>query len=802
MSEFELVREKADSLGTPVHLQARELVGHLNHSFLELDLGKAESQPISSIPGIHRSEKLAAENRFGIAENHLGWRLSFQGRDLPDSIGPPRLAPANLKVLPKLLARSGDVLPGTHRHQILWDWRLPASVRVYGLGQRSSSLERRGTSPINWATDEPSGHTRSTDPLYQAHPLLWAKSEGVWWAVLFLHTSYSRFDLAQTTAEVMTWQTLGPTLRLQVHAGFTPAQVLASLKQVLELPSAPPRWALGFHQSRWGYKTRAEVDQLLDEFRSRQLPLDVVHLDIDHMQGYRSFTFDPLRFPEPREMIQNWRERGVRTVCIVDPGLKCEDNLGYGALHSGLQGKHFLSDESGVPVQGFCWPDEAVFPDYSRASCREWWAEQAQFYLNAGVSGLWIDMNEPAVFDKPFWTGGAKQRPLPLNTPCGEDKERKPFVESKNVYGSYMAEATELAWTERDERPWVLTRSGFTGVGHHAWSWMGDNSSWWEHLAMSIPQLASMGLVGSPFCGVDVGGFFGHCTAELYEAWIEAAVLYPFMRSHSAMETREQHPWSFGDRTEAIAKKALNLRYRLLPYLYSAAMEQARDPSAPPLLRPMFFDYHDDPRFDFCEDQVMLGPHLMACPFLERGKTERAVILPRGFWTDFHTGQLHLSVGDGSLETIGPAQVSSKAVIIQRDPGHLPLFIRGGGIIPTLDPQQSLQDTRELHKRPLIFHIAPGYSTQNPREEPSSNLYLDDGESSRFEEGDFFRAEFLGLPGVIRLGAVSGQPSFELPSYQWAKLGRSGWEYSQEQNLANLAQDFEQGILGKFDTEN
>lgn len=712
MNEFELI--EAPPLQGEAELDvACSTVAAGGRPVLELNLGQPgeNTQPeLEDIPGLSPLRE--------VAEGTLAWRdgALYDGENLLlKALSPPQLVQVQLSDLPGLKAREGDHLPEPFTRAIQWDWSLPPEVQLYGLGQRSCGLERRGTSAVNWTTDEPSGHLRGTDPLYQAHPLLWGVTRGRWWAIFFAHTPYSRLDLAQARADRMRWLTLGPSLKLQVHSGRTPQEVLDSLYQTLTPPSAPPLWSLGFHQSRWGYRDAAEIRQLVSDFRNRNLPLDVVHLDIDYMDGYRSFSFDPERFPQPEKLVEDLRSQGVRTVTIIDPGLRFDPGNGYTAVDEALGEDHLIKTVSGSPLVGYCWPDEAVFPDFCQQRTRQWWAEKSRYYLEKGVAGLWIDMNEPAIFDKPFWSGGAKPHPMPLATPAGPPEKSWTHAAFRNIYASGMASATSQAWpAEGEHRPWVLTRSGFTGMGGLAWSWMGDNTSWYEHLALSFPQLASMGLVGSPFVGVDIGGFFGECTGDLYAAWMEASVVYPFMRSHSALGTREQHPWSFGPEVERIARRALNLRYRLLPYIYAASVSQG--PGCPPLLRPLFFDYPEVDKFRCLEDQVMFGPSLMAAPFLRRGVEERMVWLPPGGWIDFHSGQEHS--GDSTI-------------LVQRDPGLTPLFVRAGSVVPTLATE--VQSSQQAGDSPWRLYCAPGG-------EADSVLYRDYGDGFGYAQQAFWRA--------------------------------------------------------------
>lgn len=747
MSEFDLIETAPVEPGAIVSVRSRTMVGAAGIPVLAVTVnaqeGKLPWPTAAEIPGLIPLEPFPEPGPFELTlmgdVSHLTWVYE----PILESWQQPRLYSVDFEGLPGLMHRPGESLPVDFRHALRWDWKLSEGQRLYGLGQRSCALERRGTAPTNWTTDEPTGHLRATDPLYQAHPLLWGVSEKVWWAVFFQHSPYTRFDLGQERHDRMRWTSLGSSLEFQVHAAHSPAELHASLRQVWQPPTAPPLWSFGFHQSRWGYRSGSEVSELVDEFAAKEIPLDVLHLDIDHMEDYRSFTFSKERFPNAKEMLDGFAERGVRTVTIIDPGLRFDPGSGYEACDSGLAGNHFLKSVSGAPVIGYCWPDEALFPDFSRQGAREWWARHAAFYLENGVAGLWIDMNEPAIFDKPFWTGGVKQLPMPLDTPGGEEGRRFNQAALHNLYGSHMSQATHGTWAREGKRPWILTRSGFTGVAHYAWSWMGDNTSWWEHLALSVPQLASMGLVGSPFVGVDVGGFFGHCTAELYSAWIEASVIYPFMRAHSALGTRVAHPWSFGQEVEEVARTAIRFRYRLLPYLYASAMAQAGGDA--PMLRPMFFDYPSDERFALTEDQVMVGPDLMATPFLARGQNERLVKLPEGLWYDLHNGQKHQ--GGGSI-------------VISRRPGLVPLFARAGAVIPMLAEDHQATCTDKLGEQPWQLYVCPG------NDEVVSTVYWDAGDGWAFQDGQFAKL-LLKLEGdkvklENREGSLETLPSLRL----------------------------------------
>lgn len=726
MTEFELIPTDTSVLLDHLDLHWSTQQGTAGVPVLECWLGDpcwVDRPEPSEIPGWRRLEPAAGVHPWEVTEKDKLFR--WDGREL-FHLQPAYREAVQLEELGGFLSRAGDALPASKSHAIELEFRLPAGTNLYGMGQRSGPLERTGLLCHNWTTDNPVGHSRVTDPLYQAHPLLWGVSNSVWWAMLFCHTGYSQFDLGQSQAHTLKIRLLGESVMVQIHAAATPSELLDSLRQTLIDPAPPPLWSLGFHQSRWGYRTSLEIDELIANFRDKDIPLDAVHLDIDHMDGYRSFTFNPTHFPDPGEKFRAWGEQGVRVVTIIDPGLKFDASGGYRPLSEGLQGNHFIRSTSGAPVVGYCWPDEALFPDFARRETREWWARQCAFYLDHGVSGLWIDMNEPAIFDQPFWSGKSKQQPMPLDTPWGEDSKRLDHLTLRNLYGSYMSQATRAAWSEREERPWVLTRSGFSGVGAEAWSWMGDNTSWWEHLTLSLPQLSSMALVNSSFVGVDIGGFFGNADGALYSAWIEASPIYPFMRAHSALGTAVQHPWSYGEEVEEVARRAIKLRYRLLPYLYSAAMEHCR--GGLPLLRPMFFDYPEIEEFRYLEDQVLFGPHMVAAPFVSRGSEQRLVVLPPGHWYDFHSGRSIQSDGTG--------------FVVRRNSGKVPLFVKAGAVIPTFESE--LSSTKQASEAAWELLHFPGIDVL------SSTVYWDSGEGRAFRDGECLELTLVNRDSALQ----------------------------------------------------
>jgi alpha-glucosidase len=628
-------------------------------------------------------------------------------------LGPPSWREVTLADT-TIMARPGDALPpGRSSLQVSARKRMAPGEAYLGLGQRTGSLDRRGRVLSNWNIDEPSlGHTRLHDNFYQAHPVLMAVRPELSWGLFLNVTSYSQFDLGASDLEELRVRALGGELDTYIFAGPTPAEVIEQLTRLTGRPALPPMWALGFHQSRWGYRSDSEMRELVAEFRARGIGLDAIHFDIDYMRDYRDFTWDPERFPDPEGLVTSLGEQGVRVVTIIDPGVRHELGRGYRPAEEGLLTRRFVERDDGSPFSGYCWPDAALFPDFARADVRAWWgALHEESHVDVGVAGVWNDMNEPSIFERPFSEGFSDQAPMPLAIEHGDDHERAPHAEVHNAYGLLMSRATYEGLVElRPEiRPWVLTRSAFTGIQRYAASWMGDNCSWWEHLQLSFPQLGGMGLSGSPFVGVDIGGFAENCGPELFARWIEAAIVYPFMRVHSGVGTARQEPWALGPEVEEIARRMIALRYRLLPYLYTLAHESAQ--TGAPLLRPMPYAYPELAELYSLDDQVILGPNLLFAPITAPGRAHRMVSFPPGAWYDLHSGELVTDARGVSHQ------------VVHAPLGRPALFARG--IIPLGNARQSTAEPiTELEL--AVF----------PTGDDAFTLIEDDGETTAYARGE------------------------------------------------------------------
>lgn len=628
-----------------------------------------------------------------------------------------------------------DVTPGiTWRTGAVAGWkRIEADEHFYGFGERTGFLDKLAERKTNWTTDA-LDFGSLTDEMYQAIPMMMALRPEVGYGIFFNTTHWSQFDLGADQAGVWRMETQGSELDYYIIYGPTPAEILFTYTELTGRMPLPPQWAIGYHQCRWSYESEDVVRQVAHEFRERRIPCDVIHLDIDYMNGYRVFTWSPKRFPHPDKLINQLREDGFKTVTIIDPGVKYEPEADYAVFEQGLAQDYFVRKANGQLFHGYVWPSKAVFPDFLKPEVRNWWGDWHKTLTECGVAGIWNDMNEPALDDRPFGDEGNKIS-FPLDAPQGPTEEAATHAETHNLYGLKMAQSAAEAMERHrpNERSFILTRSGYAGVQRWSSVWMGDNQSLWEHLEMSLPMLCNMGLSGVAFVGCDIGGFAGNATGELFARWMQVGLLYPLMRGHSSMGTARHEPWVFGDRVEAICREYLELRYRLLPYLYSLFWEAAS--TGAPILRPLLYHFPNDPHTYALYDQVLLGPALMAAPVYRPGVEHRAVYLPAGTWYDWWTGDRY----EGPTHILGHAPLE-----------RMPLYVKAGGIIP-LAPVRQFVDERPIDE--LHVKIWPGANAWTH--------YEDDGHSFDYRQGNWatttYRVEAQADQIIVEISDRQGQ---------------------------------------------
>ncbi len=593
---------------------------------------------------------------------------------------------------------------------VRWVRRLtPLGERFYGLGEKAGySLNRRGRTWTFWNSDHPA-YAWDTDPLYVSIPFLVGLRDGRAYGVFMNNTHRQVLDLAHSDSTLYQWAVAAGEVDQFVFAGPTIAQVLERFTALTGRPFLPPRWSLGYHQSRWSYWPDMRVKEVCEAFRARDLPADGIWLDIDYMDGFRSWTWDPVGFPDPSGLVAAVQGLGFQVTAIIDPGLKVDPE--WDVYQSGLEGGHFLGKD-GTPFEGEVWPGPSVFPDFSRPATRAWWASLVPRLTDHGVWGIWLDMNEPASFQKEWgWT-------LPDFVEADGEGRPTTLAEIHNVYALVEAQATRegLLVARPDRRPFLLSRAGFAGIQRYAAVWTGDAASSFEALRMTLPMLLGLGLSGVPFVGSDVGGWTGFASPELFARWMALGSVSPFYRGHVQQGTPDQEPWAFGVEVEDISRILLKQRYRWLPYLYSLAWEASR--TGAPILRPLVFEFQQDPGSWDVADQAMLGPWLMVAPVLSAGARDREIYFPPARFVEWRSGAV----------VNGPAVITD-GVTLQA----LPTYLREGGIVPG-GPEMRFSDEAPLD--PLTLDVFPG------PDETHFTLYEDDGVSMAFEAGEYAATRF------------------------------------------------------------
>ncbi|HEX8997563.1 MAG TPA: TIM-barrel domain-containing protein, partial [Ktedonobacterales bacterium] len=470
--------------------------------------------------------------------------------------------------------------------------RLRPGERIIGVGERPEPLDRRGARITFWNTDPPNPHNETTGAMYASIPFwMVARPDGRTWGVFLDSVARADLDAGASDPNMMSFGVTSGDLTFYLMAGPTPGAVLRQYTELTGRMPLPPRWALGYGQSRWSYFPEAQAREIASQFRARRIPCDHLWLDIDYMDGYRVFTWSPTRYPDPPRLLADLRAQGFKTVTIIDPGVKVDPTDATYA--EGAQRDYFVRRPDGSLFAGVVWPGESVFADFTREDVRAWWGDLHGSLLDAGVAGIWDDMNEPALTDRLVPGAGTPHGTTmaldAIHHPDGADGAAVPHERLHNAYGMLMARATRegLERLRPNERAFLLTRAGYAGIQRYAAIWTGDNHSRWEHLRLATRMCLSLGMSGTPFVGFDTGGFWDAPTSEMLTRFTQLGSLFPFFRNHCAMSMPPQEPWAFGQPFEAFIRQAIELRYRLLPYFYTLADEASR--TGAPITRPMLY---------------------------------------------------------------------------------------------------------------------------------------------------------------------------------------------------------------------
>tara|TARA_R110000868_G_scaffold103455_1_gene284850 strand:+ start:9555 stop:11954 length:2400 start_codon:yes stop_codon:yes gene_type:complete len=534
----------------------------------------------------------------------------------------------------------------------------------YGLGDKATQMNLKGKRLENFATDQ-YAFQKDQEPLYKVVPFYIGLQNKQAYGIFFDNTFRTFFDFCHERRNVTSFWAEGGEMNYYFFYGPKMQDVVTNYTDLTGKPELPPLWALGYHQCKWSYYPERNVKEVAAKFRALQIPCDAIYLDIDYMEGFRCFTWNKEYFPDPKRMVAELADDGFKTVVIIDPGIKIDKE--YAVYKEALEKDYFCKRADGPYMKGKVWPGECNFPDYTNPEVREWWAGLfKELVSEIGVKGVWNDMNEPAVMEVPNKTFPMDVRHDYDGNPCSHRK-------AHNIYGTQMARATYhgVKRFAYPKRPFVITRSAYSGAQRYTSSWTGDNVATWEHLWVANIQVQRMSISGMGFTGSDIGGFAEQPSGELYARWIQLGVFHPFCRTHSSGDHGDQEPWAFDDEVIDITRKFVSLRYQLLPYLYTMFYQYIEE--GIPMLKPLVYFDQDDIQTHYRNDEFVFGNQILVCPILEPNAIGRRMYIPRGHWYNYWTNKM---VKGG------------KEMWVDTHFDEIPVLVKAGSVIPKYPVQQ------------------------------------------------------------------------------------------------------------------
>jgi len=579
----------------------------------------------------------------------------------------------------------------------------------YGLGDKPTDLNLRSKKFTNWGTDE-YGYHKDTDPLYKSIPIYYALNENGAYGLFFDNTFQSYFDFGAERKNVTSFWAQGGEMNYYFIAGPDLMDACMRYTKLTGVPEMPPMWALGYQQCKWSYYPDTQVKEIAMKLRELEIPCDAIYLDIDYMDGFRCFTWNKEKFPDPKGLVASLKQSGFQTMVIIDPGIKKDKN--YDVFIEGMEKGYFCKRIDGHYVEGKVWPGDCYFPDFTRPEVRTWWAGlYKELIEDIGVAGVWNDMNEPALFE-------VESKTFPLDVLHDYDGNQTGHRKAHNIYGMQMARATAegVKQFRNGDRTLIITRSGYSGLQRFSSVWTGDNIATFEHLWLADVQAQRLAISGISFCGSDIGGFINQPSPELMMRWIQLGIFHPFCRVHSSGDHGDQEPWSFGEECLNVFRKYVELRYTLLPYIYTTFYQYHS--TGKPMMRPLVFVDQYDLETHNRDHEFLCGDHILVCPVTEEKARTKKLYLPKGEWYNFWT--------DEKIE-------GKKEIEVSAELDKMPIFIKGGAIIPRYPIQQYVGE-KNIETITLDIYYKEGDET--------SFFYDDDNNTYGYETGKFNYSTF------------------------------------------------------------
>ncbi len=615
----------------------------------------------------------------------------------------------------------------------------------YGLGDKPVHVNLKGKSYENWVTDT-YAYGKDSDPLYKAIPFYIGLHHKKAYGIFFDNSFRSNFDFCHERRNITSFWAQGGEMNYYFIYGPQMSDVVANYTDLTGKPhELPALWTLGYHQCKWSYYPESNVKEVAKKFRDLKIPCDALYLDIDYMEGFRCFTWNKEYFPNPKKMVKELADDGFKTVAIIDPGIKIDMN--YDIFKEGLEKDYFCKRADGPYMKGKVWPGECYFPDFTNPEVREWWSGLfKELVEDIGVKGVWNDMNEPAVMDVPGKTFPNDVRHNYEGNYCSHRK-------AHNVYGMQMARATYqgLKKFSYPKRPFVITRAAYSGTQRYTSTWTGDNVATWEHLAIANIQTQRMCMSGFSFVGSDIGGFAEQPDGELYARWIQLGIFHPFCRTHSSGDHGDQEPWSFDEDVLDIVRKFIELRYQLLPYIYTAFWRYINE--GIPIVKSLVLFDQEDHQTHERNDEFIFGEKILVCPIQEANAMGRRMYFPLGNWYNLWNGEL---IKGG------------KEMRVEADIDSMPIFIKEGAIIPKYPIQQYVGE-KEIDELALDVYYKNG--------KEKSELYEDANDGYDYKKGRYSLRSFKLIGKTNKLSIQQHKHGKYTTSYENFKIKLHGFPF-------------------------